>query len=219
MTKTMSLVDKICRRHQSRIDRLGFVHLSRSELERYSDCIERLKIGQVQSKPELNLDNRLCDDVMSMPSAFLCDDLGFISRYYSFVTTLDLDCNNIRDVSSIAMLPRIRCLNLAYNKIDTLEPFRNNKTLVYLDLEHNSIRDVTPLGSIKTLMFVGLRHNPIESITSLHRNVNVISATLLHTRVPMMQRKEFRDIMLNNIFNSELRNLTLRHLSLRHLRS
>lgn len=212
------LVDKIDRRHQSRIDRLGFDHLSRSERDRYSDGIERLKSGEGQSNSELTLDNRVCDGVMSIPSAFLCNNLEFILQYHS-ITTLDLDCNNISDVSTISKLSKIECLSLTYNTIETIEPFRNNKTLVYLDLAFNRIHDVSPLESVKTLMFVGLSHNPAETITSLYGSVNMMRASLRYTRIPLMQRKAFYFTMLCNYFNYELRHLSLRRLSLHHLRT
>lgn len=80
---------------------------------------------------------------------------------------LNLDCNNIEDISSLANLYNLEELSLQVNKIKNIEPLAGLVNLKVLNLTDNNIEDISSLVELKNLEYLYLQINEIKDISIL----------------------------------------------------
>jgi hypothetical protein len=93
------------------------------------------------------------------------------------LTSLDLNGNQVADVSPLAGLATLTSLNLSDNLVSDASPLSGLTNLTVLELSFNQFSDVTPLAGLTNLAFIGLQSNHIADISSLVSLVNVTNAT------------------------------------------
>jgi Tol biopolymer transport system component/Leucine-rich repeat (LRR) protein len=115
--------------------------------------------------------------------------IEFLAR----MVTLDLDGNQIRDLSPLSGLSGLRQLSLSSNQIVDLTPLARLRGLMWLSLSGNQIEDVTPLAGLVCLSDLQLGRNPIRDISPLAalRPKWTLSLSLSRTQVsdlrPLLQ--------------------------------
>ncbi|MDP7280440.1 MAG: leucine-rich repeat domain-containing protein, partial [Candidatus Poribacteria bacterium] len=89
------------------------------------------------------------------------------------LTQLDLQENQIVDISDLGNLTSLNELYLRYNRIVDISPLANIPQIGRIGLAHNQIVDVSPLASLAQLYRLGLRDNRINDATPLINLVNL----------------------------------------------
>ncbi len=96
------------------------------------------------------------------------------------LSTLNLNANWISDLAPLAGLTNLQSLGLARNyTIGVLEPLAGLAKLQTLSLSENSVMDVSPLESLVNLTFLDLSRNTINSFAPLVGNAGLGENDLL----------------------------------------
>ncbi len=82
---------------------------------------------------------------------------------FKCIQYLDLESNNIDDISNLKNKNKIKYLNLNLNKIKDLTPLQDFQNLEYLNLANNNITDITPLRKLQNLKYLNLSQNKIDN--------------------------------------------------------
>lgn len=72
-------------------------------------------------------------------------------RYCEDMVTLDIGHMTLSDVSFLEFMPKLRHLILAWTEVQSIEPIRNCKELVFLELDNSCVRDYSPLKDCTAL--------------------------------------------------------------------
>lgn len=80
---------------------------------------------------------------------------------------LDLEANEIEDLTPIKDLKGIQTLTLAKNKIKDVKPLEGLIKLQYLELSDNEVTDLTPLAKMEAMHSLYLSKNKIKDVTPL----------------------------------------------------
>jgi hypothetical protein len=94
-------------------------------------------------------------------------------RHLTNLTYLDLDGNNITDISLLAGLTKLEHLDLQGNRIRDISPLAGLINLEYLTLWDNVITDISPLEGLTKLETLDLDNNIIRDISALSGLVNL----------------------------------------------
>ena len=106
------------------------------------------------------------------------------------LTYLNLEVNQVRDLSPLANLTSLTHLNLHINQISDISPLSNLVNLTYLSLGENQITNLRTLSNLTNLESLHLSGNPIINISSLSGLTNLTELYLSSNR----HRDEIRDI-------------------------
>ena len=106
------------------------------------------------------------------------------------LTYLDLEVNQVRDLSPLDNLTSLTHLNLHNNQISDISPLSNLVNLTYLSLGENQITNLRTLSNLTNLESLHLSGNPIINISSLSGLTNLTELYLSSNR----HRDEIRDI-------------------------
>ena len=85
---------------------------------------------------------------------------------------LDLNENEISDLSPIAKLNRLTKLSLIRNRISNLQPLSELTNLEYLDLYANKIVDISPLAKLTNLKHLDLHNNNDQTGDPVHPTIS-----------------------------------------------
>ena len=110
------------------------------------------------------------------------DDLQFLVGLDN-LTVLDLQFNQIKDISPINSLAKLTELNLKNNKIVNIEALGQLTNLEQLDLEGNQVNDISSLRHINSLTFVDISRNDITDIKPLEQLVQLAYLDLRKNRI------------------------------------
>ncbi|MEG4817523.1 DUF6745 domain-containing protein [Microcoleus sp. K5-D4] len=94
-------------------------------------------------------------------------DINEANRILSSKSYLNLDRNQISDITPLQFLTGLTYLSLGYNQISDITPLQFLTGLTYLWLENNLISDITPLQSCAGLTHLNLENNLISDLTPL----------------------------------------------------
>ncbi len=87
-------------------------------------------------------------------------------RYFTGLTSLALEKQNISDLSALAALPLTR-LSLSWNQVTDLTPLSACSELRVLWLSHNPITDLSPLAGLTTLSDFDITDTSVTSLEPL----------------------------------------------------
>ncbi|MEG5162530.1 leucine-rich repeat domain-containing protein [Microcoleus sp. AT3-A2] len=90
-----------------------------------------------------------------------------LEQILSNLTNLNLENNQISDLTPLQSLTNLTNLNLGNNQISDLTPLQSLTNLIELNLENNQISDLTPLQSLTSLKYLNLDNNQISDLTPL----------------------------------------------------
>ena len=104
----------------------------------------------------------------------------------SGATELDLDDNQISDLSLLAGLTQLERLELSDNQISDLSPLAGLTQLERLELSDNRISDLSPLKGLTNLKWLNLHGNQISDLSPL--------AGLTNLEVPWLSKNKITDL-------------------------
>jgi Leucine-rich repeat (LRR) protein len=81
--------------------------------------------------------------------------------------SLNISCNYITDITPLQSLINLESLNISTNLIDDVDALRNLTRLKLLDISDNNITDITPLQSLINLESLDIGNNDVTDITPL----------------------------------------------------
>ena len=99
--------------------------------------------------------------------------------------SLNLAANRVKDLSPLAALTELTDLILAGNRIDDVAPLAELNRLVVLDLSSNRISDVDDLGVMEGLGYLNLDDNEINNVSSLGHLTSLKSLNLSSNSVTL----------------------------------
>ncbi len=129
-----------------------------------------------QIEKELNVElekshtlHRMGDSTKS----FYINQNGQVTGVYLFNCKID---NFNRIVVLIKDLKSLKCLNLENNQLSDISPLINLCNLEKLNLDNNLINDISPLKDLRNLTELRLYRNQISNISSLKglKNLNIL---------------------------------------------
>lgn len=80
---------------------------------------------------------------------------------------IDLENNQISDLTPIKDLKLVQSLTLAGNKLESIAPLENYAKLQYLDVARNAIKDIAPIAKMENMRSLYLSQNQIESLAAV----------------------------------------------------
>ncbi|MEF2248102.1 stalk domain-containing protein [Paenibacillus sp. IITD108] len=89
-------------------------------------------------------------------------------EYAINLTEVTISCSNLKDMSPISSLKKIKSLTMNYCEIQDLTPIADLTNLEYLSLEGNFISDLTPLKNLSLLEMLILKNNNISDLSPIH---------------------------------------------------
>ncbi|MBD2184671.1 leucine-rich repeat domain-containing protein [Aerosakkonema funiforme] len=98
-------------------------------------------------------------------------------------TELDLDGNQIIDISPLSCFTNLTVLNLHYNQISDITPLSSLTNLKELYIGDNQISDISPLLSLTNLNLLNLRNNQISDVSLLSCFSNITKLYLDNNRI------------------------------------
>ncbi|MFB2923711.1 leucine-rich repeat domain-containing protein [Aerosakkonema funiforme] len=98
-------------------------------------------------------------------------------------TELDLDGNQIIDISPLSCFTNLIVLNLHYNQISDITPLSSLSNLKELYIGDNQISDINPLLSLSNLNVLNLRSNQISDVSLLSYFSNLTKLYLDNNRI------------------------------------
>ena len=99
------------------------------------------------------------------------------------LTSLSLDTNKITDISISNLLTGLTGLNLRSNAISNIGPLANLINLTDLDLISNEISDIGPLVNLINLTVLDMDFNAISDLTPLTDLINLTSMDLFNNDI------------------------------------
>lgn len=89
---------------------------------------------------------------------------GFVADRSGKITHLNLDSQNLSDISFLEHLPSLRVLILKENQLKDVSALKNLVNLINLDLSHNKISDTSPIENLISLDTLNLKFNSITHL-------------------------------------------------------
>jgi internalin A len=124
-------------------------------------CEKEIGIINVDNIDNIETVDRLyfsCSTIINFQSIKKAENLKFL--YIS-------DCTFDSSIENIAVLKKLKELNITFNKLIDINFLGSIKSLEYLFLEHNNISDITVLKNLNNLLCLSLKYNNISDISSL----------------------------------------------------
>ncbi|MDQ4485623.1 leucine-rich repeat domain-containing protein, partial [Bacillus cereus] len=88
-------------------------------------------------------------------------------QYMVNLEEFELHESNVKDISPISSLTKIKTMKLYLNPIENIEPISQLEKLQFLTLRNNKINDLTPLSQLKKVKVLDLIGNEIKDIKPL----------------------------------------------------
>ncbi len=104
-------------------------------------------------------------------------------RILSNLTQLDLDNNQIADISPLSALTNLTQLSFYQNQIADISPLNSLTNLTQLNLNYNQIADISPLNSLTNLTQLNLNYNQIADISPLNALTNLTQLNLNYNQI------------------------------------
>ena len=126
-------------------------------------------------------------------------------EYFTALRVLDLEGNQIADLTPLKQLTNLKRLGLRGNQIVDITPLKQLTNLDFLSLADNQIADLTPLKQLTNLTDIYLDNNQIAQIADLTPLKQLTNLKRLGLRgnqivdlIPLKQLTNLTDIYLDN---------------------
>ena len=123
-------------------------------------------------------------------------------EHLTILQRLDLNYNQIADLTPLASLNNLTSLHLGRNQIVDLTPLASLNNLTDLSLWQNQIADLTPLASLNNLTSLHLNGNQIADLTPLASLENLTSLRLGWNQIadltPLTHLNNLESLALDN---------------------
>ena len=143
---------------------------------------QKITKKELESLKELSLKNEEGKNILTTTSLKDTPEFKFIQTHgiknllglenAVNLEKLDLNENEISDLSPIAKLNKLTKLSLIRNRISDLQPLSELTNLEYLDLYANKIEDISPLAKLTNLKHLDLHNNNDQTGDPVHPTVS-----------------------------------------------
>ena len=143
---------------------------------------QKITKKELESLKELNLRDEEGKNILTTTSLKDTPEFKFIQTYgiknllglenAVNLEKLDLNENEISDLSPIAKLNKLTKLSLIRNRISDLQPLSELTNLEYLDLYANKIEDISPLAKLTNLKHLDLHNNNDQTGDPVHPTIS-----------------------------------------------
>lgn len=113
-------------------------------------------------------------EILELERALGIDQVDYFEWDGNYITSLEIRNKEIRDISPLKELTRLKSLDLSGNEIIDLSPLKDLKSLIQLDLGNNQINDLSPLQDLTSLENLYIYQNLIQEISPL-QNLNLLN--------------------------------------------
>jgi len=155
-----------------------------------------------------HISHHICKEVFKIVLNFIQDSkdniylIDMIRDLFPNIIILDLNFNNIVDISMLKNLRHIECLKLGYNNITDISVLKYLPNLEILHLYNNNITDISSLKNLTNLKELHLRNNNLD-ITS-DESINILQE-IINNNINLVEINLFNNII--DIEKLELLNL------------
>ena len=122
-------------------------------------------------------------------------------RNLTSLTRLDLSDNEITDISALEDLTSLTVLSLRHNQISNLSPLRNLTSLTDIDLYNNKVTNLSPLRNLTSLTRLVLNGNQISNVAPLRNLTSLIALGLWNNQItdisPLATLASLQHLLLN----------------------
>ncbi|MEG4282816.1 leucine-rich repeat domain-containing protein [Microcoleus sp. A006_D1] len=129
-------------------------------------------------------------------------DIYEANQILSSSNNLDLEANQISDITPLQFLTNLTDLALYNNQISDITPLQSLTNLTKLYLDNNQISDITPLQSLTNLTSLNLYNNKISDITPLQSLTNLAYLNLANNKIsditPLQSLTNLTHLYLHN---------------------
>ncbi|EHT9627766.1 leucine-rich repeat domain-containing protein [Listeria monocytogenes] len=175
-------------------DKISSIFPDATLAEIIRDTLGKSSVDDIVTQAELDIISRLqiigCS--LSLSGMENLTNLGF----------LDLEDNQISDISPLSNLTNLRTLWIDNNQISDISPLSNLTNLSYLDLANNQISDISSLANLTNLSSLYLANNQISDISLLSNLTNLSYLDLDNIQIsdisPLSNLTNLSYLYLNN---------------------
>ena len=178
---------------------------------------QKITKKELESLKELSLKNEEGKNILTTTSLKDTPEFKFIQTHgiknllglenAVNLEKLDLNENEISDLSPIAKLNKLTKLSLIRNRISDLQPLSELTNLEYLDLYANKIEDISPLAKLTNLKHLDLHNNNDQTGDPVHPTISGGIKDI--SVVKNLTKLEMLSLGSNNISDiSPIKNLT-----------
>ncbi|WP_188002697.1 leucine-rich repeat domain-containing protein, partial [Listeria monocytogenes] len=184
-------------------DKISSIFPDATLAEVIRDTLGKSSVDDIVTQAELDIIRRLqiigCS--LSLSGMENLTNLGF----------LDLEDNQISDISLLSNLTNLRTLWIDNNQISDISPLSNLTNLENLDLDNNQISDISSLANLTNLRSLHLANNQISDISSLANLTNLSYLYLDNNQIsdisPLSNLTNLSYLYLNNNQISDISSL------------
>ncbi|MEI3894833.1 MULTISPECIES: leucine-rich repeat domain-containing protein [Bacillus] len=130
-------------------------------------------------------------------------------QYMVNLEAFELDESNVKDISPVSSLKKLKTMKLYLNPIENIEPISQLEKLQFLTLRDNKISDLTPLSQLKKVKALDLIGNEITDIKPLFSMDSVTKLYLSNNKISdLTDLEKLANLRLLWIGNNYIDNLT-----------
>ncbi len=163
---------------------LGMSGETSAEVVTFSDAnleaVVRSKLGIRASKPITDIDMKSIE-YFWRESCNFTNIQGF--NYATNLTGLNLNDNEISDISPLSGLTKMYSLTLSNNHISDISPLAGLTNLKWVYLGGNQISDISPLSGLPNLEWLYLNSNQVTDISHLSGLTNLVELGLSNNQI------------------------------------
>ena len=120
-------------------------------------------------------------------------------EYFTGVTTIQLNYNNIRDLTPLSKIYVLKNLFLEKNLITDITPITKLRNIEYVNISYNQIKDISGFKTMSRLGTPTISNNPIENYDTLANDIEriinnddnvIISYTMSYVQELKTKQKE-----------------------------
>jgi Leucine-rich repeat (LRR) protein len=104
-----------------------------------------------------------------------------------FLTELNLSFSLVRDIEFLRHTTGVRYIDLSFNQIVSVDPLRDNTSIVRINLSNNRIRDLGGLEMNSTIRRLRVDDNQIESIEPLRNHISIVRLFISNNRIKSIE--------------------------------
>lgn len=134
--------------------------------------VEKKLNSQEKNVPKRIIVNRVLDNEYKLNNIYLIE-------YFTEVEELNIQNNNIKDISPLKNLKNLKKLDITYNPIDNIDVLSNLTNLEELRLNQNSLKDLKPLDNLKNLKYLSISENNKETKIDISSMANFKNLKML----------------------------------------
>ena len=171
-----------------------------------------IAVEDMETLTYLDAENKGISDLTGLEFAIHMQRLVLGFEFATDLERLELNGNQISDISPLAGLINLERLELNGNQISDISPLAGLINLEGLELRQNQISDISPLAGLINLLSLNIRRNPLSDLSPLASAIKLefveVSDTLVSDISPLAELKNLHKFSSWNSPISDISPLT-----------